>query len=79
MLTLGATLLSEYTRSYRVMSQVPMPRGTNGKVHSAYGVQHMPKVTATLDADSYSWLATEVYWTIQCKKQYLLALPDKAH
>nr|OQO27819.1 hypothetical protein B0A51_04654 [Rachicladosporium sp. CCFEE 5018] len=71
--TLGSTLLREYTHWARLVAP-PLLTGTKDYGYGAWKCQGLNRVEAARNADSYSWVATEVLWTTICNKKYQLAI-----
>jgi len=78
MWTIGAVLLHEYTHWYKLMSPVMRPafdvKGTKDRVYGSFNTRLMNGLItaekARSNADSYTWLASEIWWTQACVKSY---------
>ncbi|KAM0719339.1 hypothetical protein Q7P37_005244 [Cladosporium fusiforme] len=67
--TLGSILLHEYTHFVQLVSPV-LSQGTVDYEYTPEAVQKLDGKQARVNADSYSWYATEVMWSTICKTQY---------
>lgn len=67
--TLGSVLLHEYTH-YLKLVVPPLSKETDDDAYGVKGSRDLDKSKATNNADSYSWFATEVLWTVICQKDY---------
>jgi hypothetical protein len=78
MWTIGAVMLHEYTHWYKLMSPVMRPafdvKGTKDRVYGCFNTRLanglITAEKARSNADSYMWLATEIWWTQACVKSY---------
>ena len=62
-------MLHEYTHFLKMIS----PPLTGETLDTAYGAREsrdLDRVTALLNADSYTWFATELLWTIVCNREF---------
>ncbi|KAL9095585.1 MAG: hypothetical protein Q9165_002017 [Trypethelium subeluteriae] len=75
MKTLGTILLHEYTH-WRKLVAPPLSKATVDYAYGPDALRRLPKENATLNADSYSWFATENFWTAICQTDYQDPLPS---
>lgn len=72
--TIGFVLLHEYTHFNNLMSPVMMPalseKATIDEATGAYKVRRLTRHQATWNADSYAWLAQEIWWTQTCHSSH---------
>ena len=73
--TLGSILLHEYTH-WRKLVAPPLKTNTIDTKYGIFDVRGMDKSKATLNADSYSWYATENFFTGICAKSFQDPLED---
>lgn len=74
MWTIGAVMLHEYTHWYKLMSPVMKPafdvRGTKDRVYGPFKTRIanglITAEKARSNADSYTWLANEIWWSQVC-------------
>lgn len=69
MSTLGATLIHEYTHWAKLVSP-PLPKETMDVQYCPTGVRELGGKSALKNADSYSWFANEVFWTMECNYKF---------
>ncbi|KAJ5205279.1 hypothetical protein N7491_004098 [Penicillium cf. griseofulvum] len=67
--TLGSILLHEYTH-YTNLVAPPLDKETDDLAYGVSGVRAYDKSLATNNADSYSWFAVEVLWSVICSEEY---------
>lgn len=67
--TLGSILLHEYTH-YTKLVAPPLTKETDDPAYGVSGARAYDKSLATNNADSYSWFAIEVLWSVICSKDY---------
>lgn len=69
--TVGTVLLHEYTHWDTLMTPVMLPAfGEKAALDEARGpwaVRRLSRSEATWNADSYAWLAQEIWWTHTCR------------
>jgi hypothetical protein len=83
MFTKASCLVHEYTHFDQITHQA---LGVHVEDH-AYGVEDMSKLDkakALTNADSYAWFATELVWSVKCKRKFVLPsldthAPDPPH
>jgi hypothetical protein len=61
--TLGSILLHEYTHFLMLVSP-PLDKEAEDESYGPTGVRALNKAKATNNADSYSWFANELLWTM---------------
>ena len=70
---LATTFLHEYIHFSALVSP-PLIFDVPDHIQSGtgpYKAQHINKMTALYNPESYAWYATEVFWTIYCGRQFL--------
>lgn len=67
--TLGSILLHEYTHWTKFIVP-PMGAETKDYAYGPKGARDLDKVKAVYNADSYSWLANEYFWSTNCSKKF---------
>jgi hypothetical protein len=67
--TLGSILLHEYTHYYNLVVP-PLSKETDDPAYGPNDARAYDKSKATNNADSYSWFANEVLWTVLCSTDY---------
>lgn len=69
--TIGFVLLHEYTHWETLMSPVMLPafqeKATLDEAIGPWKVRQLTRHQATWNADSYAWLAQEIWWTQTCR------------
>jgi hypothetical protein len=72
MRTLGSNLLHEFTHaSFLVMPPlIYVAKGMEDHEYGAHSCQALDKKKALYNADSYAWLAMEIFWSIACKRSF---------
>lgn len=69
--TIGFVMLHEYTHWQTLMKPVMQPaflrKATIDVASGAWKVRRLSRTQATSNADSYAWLAQEVWWTQTCR------------
>ena len=69
--TIGFVLLHEYTHWETLMSPVMLPafqkKATLDEAIGPWKVRQLTRHQATWNADSYAWLAQEIWWTRTCR------------
>lgn len=68
--TLGAILLHEYTH-YVDLQNPPLDDATKDFAYGPLKTRNLDKAVASINADSYTWAATENLWTTICGHDFV--------
>jgi hypothetical protein len=78
MRTLGSILLHDFTHA-GLLVMPPLAydvEGLQDHVYGAHSCQGLDKKLALYNADSYAWLAMEIFWSIACKRSFQNPIDD---